>query len=148
MKILVDADACPVKNLIEEIAENYQLLVVLVCNSHHIINSNYSKVMIVDDKSQSADIAILNNTNKGDIVITNDYGLAAVALGKGAFTINFSGVQYDLKTIDYLLMQRYVKQKARQSGQKVSGPKKRSDKNNIKFKSKLIKLIEENVNIT
>jgi RNA polymerase sigma-70 factor (ECF subfamily) len=72
MKIIVDADACPVKEIIEKIAKKYQLGVIMVSNYHHIINSDYAKVLMVDGASQSADIAITNITNCGDIVVTQE----------------------------------------------------------------------------
>jgi hypothetical protein len=85
MQIIVDADACPVIDIIEETAEKYQLPVTLVCDTSHVLNSDYSRVVVVEKGPDSADFKILNLCREGDIVVTQDYGVAAMILGKGAY---------------------------------------------------------------
>jgi uncharacterized protein YaiI (UPF0178 family) len=141
LKILVDADACPVKKIIESVAAQHQVKLILVSNPHHRLSSEWGEVMTVDPASQSADITIANLTREYDIVVTQDYGLAAMVLGKKAAAINHSGMVYTIDNIDALLMQRYLNAKARQRKEKIKGPKKRSAADNLGFETNFIKLV-------
>ncbi|CFX69116.1 Protein of unknown function UPF0178 [Syntrophomonas zehnderi OL-4] len=143
MKIIVDADACPVKGIIEEMAAGAGLELIMVSNYHHMIRSNYARVVIVDGSSQSADITIANLTQKGDIIVTQDYGLAALVLAKNAHCIHPQGQIYSLDNIDGLLSQRYVHQKARQAGKRITNPRKRQAQDDIRFKKNLGRLMVE-----
>lgn len=143
MKIIVDADACPVKGIIEDIASSQGIELIMVSNYHHIIASDYAQLIVVDAASQSADMTIANNTRPGDIIITQDYGLASMVLAKKACAIHPSGNIYTLDNIDGLLMQRYVNQKARQARKRIAGPKKRQAEDDQRFKNNLGKLIKE-----
>lgn len=141
MRIIVDADACPVKDIIEEVARSNQIPVIMVSNLNHNISSSYSEIIVVDGSSQAADIAIVNMSVAGDIVVTQDYGLASIILGKNGKAINPNGKVYSIDNIDTLLMQRYINFKAREARQKVSRTKKRSKNDNEKFEKNLNKLI-------
>ena len=94
MEILVDADACPVIAQVENVAQKHNVPVTLLCDTSHILESEYSRVVMVDRGADSVDIVLVNNCNKGDIVVTQDYGVAAMALGKGAYAIHQSGKWY------------------------------------------------------
>jgi uncharacterized protein YaiI (UPF0178 family) len=146
MKILVDADACPVKDIIEELARQYDIELIMVSNVNHIIESNYAKVITVDGASQSADIAIINRTRSGDIVVTQDYGLASMVLAKGSYAMDSQGKQFTDGNIESLLLRRYMNQKARQAGERINGPRKRNPADNRLFKEQLQKLILEHAN--
>lgn len=141
MKILVDADACPVKDIIEEVAREYQLGLVLISNINHLIESNYGEVQVVDGAAQAADMAIINRTRPGDIVVTQDYGLASMVLAKGGLAIHPMGKQFTEKNIDGLLMQRFINYRARKAGQRINGPRKRNAADNRFFQEKLRELI-------
>jgi uncharacterized protein len=141
LKIIVDADACPVKDIIEELARQYRLDVIMVSNINHLIASNYAKVIVVDGESQSADIAIINLTRRGDIVVTQDYGLASIALAKGGFSIDPMGKEYTPENIEGLLMRRFLNQKARRAGERINGPRKRHLSDNSVFRHKLQNII-------
>ena len=143
MKIIVDADACPVKGIIEDLASSQSIELIMVSNYHHLIASEYAKLVVVDAASQSADMAIANYSRPGDIVVTQDYGLASMVLAKKARAIHPSGNIYTLDNIDGLLMQRYVNQKARQARKRIAGPKKRQAEDDQRFKSNLESLIRE-----
>lgn len=145
MRIIVDADSCPVKEIIEEVAKKYSLPVVMVCNLNHNITSTYSQVIVVDGNSQAADLAIANMAVVKDIVVTQDYGLASMVLGKKANAISPGGTIYSLDNIDTLLMQRHINFKARQAGVKIPNTKKRTKLDDNKFRNNLIKLIEKNL---
>lgn len=142
MKILVDADACPVKNIIEDLAQQYNIEVIMISNHHHSLKSSYARVLTVDAYSQSVDIAIANLAVTGDIVVTQDYGLAALVLEKDIGAIHPGGIIYTRDNIDGLLMQRFVNQKAREARVKTGRNKKRSIKDDIRFKQGMIQLIE------
>ncbi len=142
MRILVDADACPVKNIIEEVAKQYKIEVIMVSNHHHGIKSSYARVLMVDSYSQSVDIALVNMALAGDILVTQDYGLAAMVLEKGVEAIHPGGKIYTIDNIDSLLMQRYVNQKARESKIKTTRNKKRTLQDDSRFRQEFIHLIE------
>lgn len=144
MKILVDADACPVKKITEGIAKKYNIEVVMITDSSHIITSPYSKVVTVSQGKDAADIALINMTQKGDIVITQDYGVATMALGKGAFAMGNSGLVYDEGNIDKLLFERFLSGKIRRSGKKASGgfkAHKRTAEDDENFRQSLEELV-------
>ena len=94
MKILVDADACPVKSIIEKVAKNFNIKVTMFIDTSHILESDYSEIIQVGQGQDAADIAIINNTQKLDIIVTGDYGVASLALAMGAYVISFNGMYY------------------------------------------------------
>ena len=145
MKIYVDADACPVVKQTEKVAKKYNISVILICDTNHIINSDYSEVLIADTGSDSVDLVLVNKCNKGDIVVSQDYGVAAMALGKGAYPIHQSGKWYTNENIDSMLMQRHMSKVARRSKSKVhiKGPKKRTEEDNIRYEQSLEKLVDK-----
>ena len=128
MKIYVDADACPVVKLVELIANEFQLQVVLLCDTNHILSSNYSQIVVVGAGADAVDLELINRCCKGDVIVTQDYGVAALALGKGAYAIHQNGKIYSNDNIDGLLMNRHFARKARMSKNKhhFKGPKKRT----------------------
>lgn len=141
MKILVDADACPVKNIIVKIAKQYEIPVIMLIDTSHILDDGYSEVITVDKDRDSVDIALVNRTRKGDIVITQDYGLAALALPKGAKVIDQNGMVYSENNIDKLLFERHLAQKVRRSGGRLHGSKKRTRENDERFEVAFRKLL-------
>ncbi len=98
MKILVDADACPVTAIIEQLAQEFQVPVVLITDVNHLLESDYADIITVGQGSDAVDYALINRTSPGDIVVTQDYGVAALALAKGAAAINQNGRIYSDKT--------------------------------------------------
>ncbi len=119
MKILVDADACPVKEIIEEIAKNLGIPVIMLIDTSHILASDYSEIILVSKAPDAVDFALINRTVKGDIVVTQDYGVAAMALGKGAYAIHPKGKIYTDNNIDVMLMERDIARKCRRSGERI-----------------------------
>ncbi len=144
MKIIVDADACPVTRIAEEVAKNYNIPCTMVCDTAHQLQSSYSTVFTVSKGADSADYKIVNLIEKGDIVVTQDYGLAAMCISRGAFAINQNGMLYSDNNIDSLLFFRAASAKARRAGVRIKGPKKRDNSQNDTFKAAFIKLIESN----
>ncbi len=142
MKILVDADACPVKDIIINVAKKYNVEVLMFIDTSHVLKSDYAKVFVVDKAADSVDIALANNTLKGDVVVTQDYGVAALALGKGAKGINQNGLVFTNDNIDRLLFERHIGKKVRKSGQRTKGPQKRTTDDDIAFLNAFEKLIK------
>lgn len=143
MKILVDADACPVINIVEKLAKERQIPVILLCDTNHMLNSNYSEIIIISAGIDAVDFAILNKCNKNDLVVTQDYGLAALVLAKQAYAIHQSGKWYTDKNINQMLNERYIAKKLRNSSRKnhLKGPKRRTFENDINFEQSFIKLL-------
>lgn len=94
MKIIIDADACPVVDIAVDIAKERNLECILVCDNTHLIQKDGAETIIVDKGVDSADCKIANLTEKGDVIITQDYGLAALVLGKGGKALNQNGLIY------------------------------------------------------
>ncbi|NLD49498.1 MAG: YaiI/YqxD family protein [Clostridiaceae bacterium] len=135
MKVLVDADACPVKRIVVAVAKEHSVPVTMFFDTSHIINDGYSETVIVDKSRDSVDIALVNKISAGDIVVTQDFGVAAMALPKGARVINQNGLIYTDDNIDRLLFERHLGQKVRKSGGRTSGPKKRTAQDDERFEA-------------
>lgn len=135
MKIFVDADACPVVRIVEEVAEKYRIDVTLLCDTNHILTSDYSEVIVVGAGADAVDYKLISICHKGDIVVSQDYGVAAMALGKGAYAIHQSGKWYTNENIDQMLMERHLNKKARRGSHKkhLKGPKKRTEEDDKRF---------------
>lgn len=141
MKIIIDGDACPGISIIEKIAKKNEVPVIIYCDINHFIQSDYSDVKIVDSGFQSVDMYVINETQKGDIVVSQDYGVAAICLSKKAKVINPKGYVYTEENIDRLLEERHMSQKIRRGGGKTSNPKKRTEDDDIRLEKNLIRLI-------
>lgn len=135
MRIYVDADACPVIPIVEQVAEKYNIAVTLLCDTNHVLDSDYSEVKVIGAGADAVDFALINLCRRNDIVITQDYGVAAMALGKGAYAIHQSGKWYTDENIDQMLMERHLGRKARRASGKnhLKGPKKRTEENDVRF---------------
>jgi len=142
MRILVDADACPVKDIIVQTAKEYNLQVIMFIDTSHELADGYSKVVVVDKGKDSVDFALIANTQKNDIIITQDYGLAALALARQCFALNPDGLIYNADNIQQLLYQRHMNQRLRQRGKRPPRIKKRTPQQDIAFKQALIGMIE------
>lgn len=145
MKILVDADACPVIKIVEQVAEENNIETILLCDTNHVLTSNYSEVKIIGAGADAVDFALVNQCSKGDIVVTQDYGVAAMILGKGAYGIHQSGKWYTNENIDQMLMERHMAKKARRSSSKhhMKGPAKRTEEDDARFRESFEKLIRK-----
>ena len=143
MQIFVDADACPVVDIIETIAKKYNIPTTLLCDTNHILYSDYSEVIVVGAGADAVDYKLISICHKGDIVVSQDYGVAAMALGKGAYAIHQSGKWYTDDNIDQMLMERHLSKKARRSSRKchVKGPKKRTEEDDERFAQSFEKML-------
>lgn len=143
MKIYVDADACPVTRIAERVAKAYAIPVVLLCDTNHVLSSDYSEIRVIGAGADAVDIALINLCQRGDIVVTQDYGVAALALGKGAKAIHQSGRWYTDENIDGLLMERHMAKVARRKHKNhLKGPARRTEEDDRRFEESFRKLIE------
>lgn len=133
MKILIDADGCPVVKQATQIAKENNIEVVIFCDTSHIINSDYAKIITVSKGADSVDFALVNEVKSCDIVVTQDYGLAAMVLSKGGRAITQNGMIISDSNLGLLLTSRYESKKARMSGAHLKGPKKRTTQNDEAF---------------
>lgn len=148
MMIYVDADACPVVHIVEQVAENNNIQVMLLCDINHVLHSDYSEVRVIGAGADAVDFALISLCKKSDIVVTQDYGVAAMALGKGAYAIHQSGKWYTDENIDQMLMERHMNKKARRASGKnhMKGPKKRTEDDDIRFRQSFEKLVAIAIN--
>ena len=143
MQIYVDADACPVVGIVKETAKKYKIPVTLLCDTNHVLHSDYSDVVVVGAGADAVDYKLISICHRGDIVVSQDYGVAAMALGKGAYAIHQSGKWYTNDNIDQMLMERHLNKKARRASHKnhISGPRKRTDADDEHFAQSFEKMI-------
>ena len=143
MKIYVDADACPVTRIVERVAREYGLPVTLLCDTNHMLSSDYSQIRVIAAGADAVDIALINLCQRGDLVVTQDYGVAALALGKGAKAIHQSGRWFTDDNIDGLLMERHLAQVARRKSKAhLKGPARRTKEDDRRFEESLRRLID------
>lgn len=143
MRILVDADACPVKEQIVSLAKQHDLAVTMFFDTAHVYDDGYSDVVIVDQGRDNVDYALINAVQTGDIVVSQDYGVATMALAKGAKAISQNGLIYTDDNILSLLNRRAFHQKMRRHAH-LKGPKKRTTAMDEDFVRALSSLISSN----
>jgi uncharacterized protein YaiI (UPF0178 family) len=142
--IYIDADACPVTHIAEEIARRHGIPVTILCDTNHVMYSDYSTVKLIGAGADAVDLALINLCKAGDIVITQDYGVAALALGKGALAVHQSGKCFTDDNIGGLLMDRHLAKKARRSWKHhLKGPAKRTEEDDRRFAESFERLIAE-----
>ncbi len=141
MKIIIDADACPktVLQVTIDLAKISNVPVVTVANFNHNIISD--RHVMVGNASQEADIKVINLTEDGDIVITQDWGLAAVVLSKKAAAMSPAGIEYNSEKITFMLEEREIKAKFRRAGGRTKGPAKRTAEDDARFAATLQRII-------
>ena len=145
MKIYVDADACPVVRIVERLAVKYEIECTLLCDTNHVLSSDYSEVIIVGAGADAVDFKLISLLSKGDICVSQDYGVAAMALGKGCYAIHQSGKWHTNENIDQMLMERHLAKKARRSTKKnhMKGPSKRTPEDDKRFEESFERLIQK-----
>ncbi len=141
MKILVDADACPrsALQICMRLGRKYNIPVWTVASFNHEIASDHH--IVVGDDFQEADMKIMNLTEAGDIIVTGDWGLAAMVLGKGAKGLSPAGREFHPEKMGFLLEEREVKAKFRRGGGRTKGPRKRTLEDDQRFESCLEKIL-------
>lgn len=133
MKVFIDGDGCPVIDQAVKIAKEFHVDVIILCDTAHEIHKENAQTVVVSKGADSVDFALVNRICPGDIVITQDYGLAAMCLARRAFPINQNGMLYDENNIDALLSSRHTAKKIRMAGGRLKGPPKRKETQNTEF---------------
>ena len=133
MKVLIDADACPVVNIAVALCLEHSVPCVLLCDTAHEIHREGAQTLTFDKGSDSVDFALVNRICAGDIVITQDYGLASMCLAKNARVLHQDGWEYTVCNIDALLLTRHESRKYRAAGGRTKGPKKRTKEQDQAF---------------
>lgn len=141
MRVLIDADGCPVVDIAVRAACKAGVESHIFCDTSHTFEKPGAETHVVPKGSDSADFALVNFILKGDVVITQDYGLASMALSRGAVCINQDGLEYTNENIDALLLVRHTAKKIRNAGGRLKGPPKRTKEQDAKFSQKLTEII-------
>lgn len=141
MKILVDGDSCPVIPITEKIAAENDLELIVYTDINHQHQLDYGSLKVIGQGFQAVDMVLCNNIKKGDLVITSDYGLAALSLSKKAVVLGFSGRKFTEENIDQLLTRRHQQFKERKRTGRHTSHKKRTEADNQKFKMQLKNLL-------
>lgn len=144
MRIIIDGDACPqkVREICEEAAKEFDVGLVIVSDIDHYIVSEF-EVIVVEQGRDSVDYKIVQIFNRGDILVTQDYGLASLLLGKATAIIHTAGFFINRNNIDSLLQSRYINERIRKQGGKTKGPSKRRREQDENFKRCLYKVLRE-----
>lgn len=143
MRILVDGDGCPVISIITKAAAEHNLELIVYTDLNHQHQLDYGTLKVVDQGFQSVDMVLCNNIEPGDIVITSDYGLAALSLSRGARVLGFSGREFTNQNIERLLAKRHRQFKERKRTGRHTSHKKRTDADDRRFKTELLELIND-----
>lgn len=144
MKVFIDADGCPVVDETVALCKKYSVECMIICDTAHVFNKDGAETVVVEKGADSVDFRLVNMLSKGDIAVTQDYGLAAMCLARGAVPISQNGLIYNEKNIDELLFSRFVSKKIRKAGGRLKGPSKRTPEQDEKFIRTLEKLLKEN----
>jgi uncharacterized protein YaiI (UPF0178 family) len=142
MKVLVDADACPVTDIAVSLCRQYSTPCFLLCDTAHEFHRDGAKTLVFDKGADSVDFALVNRVDAGDIVVTQDYGLASMCLAKGARVLHQDGWAYTKENIDALLFSRHESGKYRRAGGRTKGPKKREKAQDDAFRNALQQMLQ------
>ena len=141
LKIFIDADGCPVVDITVKIAVQRGIECIILCDTSHVFEKQGAKTITVSKGADSVDFALVNMVQPGDVVITQDYGLAAMCMSRRAVPISQNGMVYSEDNIDALLLQRYTAKKIRMSGGRLKGSAKRVPEQDMDFEVGLLKLL-------
>lgn len=140
-RILIDADGCPVVDLTVRIAREYGMECLILCDTSHMFDKEGAKTLIFSKGADSVDFALVNLVQRGDIVVTQDYGLAAMCLSRSARILRQDGLEYTAENMDALLMARHTAKKLRRSGGRLHSIAKRTKEEDIRFERALKALL-------
>ena len=145
MKILIDADGCPVVTIAATISKQHKKECIIISDTAHQISLEGVKSIVVSKGADSVDFALVNLLKRGDIVITQDYGLAAMCIAMGAIPVSQNGMIFNDDSIEGLLMPRHISKKVRAAGGKLKSQKKRTKNQDEAFKACLLELLKKEI---
>lgn len=143
MRLLIDADACPVVDLAIAACKPSRIEVLLLCDTAHVMQREYARTLTFDKGADSVDFALVNRVTRGDIVLTQDYGLAAMCLGRRARVLNQNGLEYTNDNIEALLFTRHENKKLLRAGKHPKGQPKRTKAQDEAFLAALERILSE-----
>ena len=143
MRILIDADGCPVVDITVRLAKKYRTECLILCDTSHVFEREGARTLTLSKGADSVDFALVNLLAPGDLVVTQDYGLAAMCLARGAVPVSQDGMAYTADNIDALLLARHTAKKIRNAGGRLKGPHKRRPEQDRAFEAKLERLLED-----
>ena len=145
MQVLIDADGCPVVDITVELCQKQRIPCLILCDTAHEIHRDGAQTLVFDKGADSVDLALANRAKAGDIVITQDYGLASMCLAKRARILHQDGWEYTAYNISGLMEQRHAAKKYRMAGGRTKGPAKRRQEQDDAFRAGLEKLLQQSV---
>ena len=145
MKVLIDADACPVVDIAVRLCQKHNTACLLLCDTAHAMQRSGAQTLIFDKGADSVDFSLVNRIAPGDIAITQDYGLASMCLSRKARVLHQDGWEYTQDNIDALLLVRHESRKYRASGGRMKGSPKRTQAQNTAFENGLKALLQTTV---
>lgn len=142
MRVLIDADACPVVNIAVNLCKKAGVSCLLLCDTAHILHKDGAETLVFDKGADSVDFALANRATAGDLVITQDYGVASMCLAKGARILHQDGWEYTMDNITGLMEQRHAAKKHRMAGGRTKGPSKRTKAQDEAFAARLQQMLQ------
>lgn len=142
MRILIDADGCPVVDTSIRLAKRHKIDCLILCDTSHVFEKDGAETLTFSKGADSVDFALVNLLRAGDIVVTQDYGLAAMCLARGGVPISQDGLLYSEDNIDALLLARHTARKIRTAGGRLKGPSKRTPAHDKAFEAALSRLLQ------
>jgi len=141
-RILIDADGCPVVDQAVQVARQFGVECIVLCDTSHEYEREGARTMVFAKGADSVDFGLVNIVRPGDIVVTQDYGLAAMCLARSARVLDQNGMEYTPENIDRLLDARHVAKKVRRGGGRLKGPSKRTPEQDGAFVRTLVRILE------
>ena len=145
MRVLIDADGCPVTDITLQLCHEFQIPCTILCDTAHQFHRPGVQILVFDKGSDSVDYAIVNRVCPGDLVITQDYGLASMCLSRNCRILHQDGWEYTRDNIDALLLVRHESRKHRAAGGRFKGPKKRTTQQDLAFEQTLRRILQTSV---
>jgi len=145
MKVLIDADGCPVVDITVRTCRAHAISCLILCDTSHFFSREGAETIVFDKGADSVDFALVARVSPGDIVITQDYGLASLCLARKASVLNQDGWEYTADNIDALLLVRHESRKRRSAGQRIKGPGKRTTIQDAAYETALRHLLQNNI---
>lgn len=142
MRVLIDADGCPVVDIAVRLCRSYAVPCLLLCDTAHEFHRADAQTLVVDKGADSVDYALVNRVRPGDLAVTQDYGLASMCLARQARVLHPDGWEYTRDNIDALLLVRHDSRKLRAAGGRTKGPRKRTADQNAAFSRALEALLQ------
>lgn len=142
IRVFIDADACPVTDIAIGLCREFSVPCILLCDTAHEFHRPGAETLVFDQGADSVDYALVNRVGRGDLAVTQDYGLASMCLARDCRVLHQDGWEYTPENIDGLLLVRHEARKRRSAGGRVRGPGKRSARQDQAFQAALRAILQ------